>query len=129
MSALRFLGLELTLGIARKSIGPVLKTDRERLPGSGLRGFPPNAVMGVLDSWGWELEPGLGKGSIIKGLIRIKKGQACEDLLNASGRFSNGIRFFLEPLKWEETTLKKQPFISWVEQTPGESDFVYAGRV
>lgn len=27
------------------------------------------------------------------------------------------------------TTLKKQPFISWVEQTPGESDFVYAGRV
>ena len=88
-------------------------------------GVSPNAVMGVLDSWGWELEPGLGKGSIIKGLIRIKKGQACDDLLNASGRFSNGIRFFLEPLKWEETTLKKQPFISWVEQTPQESRILF----
>ena len=125
MSTLRFLGLE-----PRYCQEKHWASAKDR-PGAVARkwvaGVSPNAVMGVLDSWGWELEPGLGKGSIIKGLIRIKKGQACEDLLNA-GRFSNGIRFSLEPLKWEET-IEKQPFISWVEQTPGESDFVYAGRV
>ena len=102
-------------------------------PGAAARkwvaGVSPNSILGVLDSWGWELEPGSGKGSIIKGLIRIKKGQSCEDLLNASGRFSAGVRFFLEPLKWEETPVKKPPFISWVEQGAGEPDFEYASRV
>eukprot|EP00435_Cladocopium_sp_Y103_P043026 s1688_g12.t1 len=87
----------------------------------------------LLDTWGWELQSGAGgPHSVVKGLIRIKKGAWIGSLLPLSGRLSDGIRCFLDPLNWEATPSEafgSKPFVSWVEKKPKESDGDYAGRV
>lgn len=84
----------------------------------------------IKDTWGWELQSGAaGIGSVVKGLIRVKKGPFIGQLLSASGRSHDGSRFFLDPLAWEGTPAGVKPFVSWIDKDPQEKDNAYASRV
>ena len=103
-------------------------------PGTVVRkwiiGTAPNCRNSVQDTWGWELQPGShGAQTVVKGLVRVKKSDALTSLLTASGRSFEGLRIFLDPLKWDDTSWKDQPFISWVEKLEHESETDYAARV
>ena len=86
----------------------------------------PNSGSGP---WGWELQPGSqGAQTVVKGLVRIRKGEGIIHILTDSGRSFEGLRCFVDPLKWEDTSWNRQPFVSWVERLENESDSDYAAR-
>ena len=79
-----------------------------------------------MDTWGWQLHDGAaGKSTVIKGLVY---GPAIGHLLTGSGKIHVDLRFFLDPLKWEDTPWDSKPFLTWVERKYGESDVDYAAR-
>jgi len=83
------------------------------------------------DTWGWELLPGSGGAdTVIKGLVRVKKKDQLTHLLAASGKVSQEVRVFLDPLDWTLTpkTWGKRPYVSWVEKRPKEDDQAYMAR-
>ena len=90
---------------------------------------PPAAEALTKDSWGWELQNGAaGEGTVVKGLFRFKQGSELEQALISSGLISSGVRAYWDPVNWEQTPIKKKPFISWVEQLSNESYADYAVR-
>ncbi len=61
-------------------------------------------------------------------MVRIRKGEGIIHILTGSGRSFEGLRCFVDPLKWEDTSWNRQPFVSWVERLENESDSDYAAR-
>ena len=97
------------------------------------QGVSPDAASNLMDTWSWEMQPGSkGNNSVIKGLIRVKKGVPIGNLLTASGRSFEGLRIFIDPLDRNSTPDEawgKKPYITWVEQEKRENDSDYATRV
>ena len=92
----------------------------------------PSIKDSLMDSWSWELLPGAsGNQTVVKGLLRVKKGAAVGRLLTASGRCIDGNRIYLDPLNWEDTPHEgwgKKPFVGWIEKLEKETDMDYCMR-
>ena len=102
-------------------------------PGTSVRkwisGVAPGCRNSIQDTWGWELQPGSqGAHTVVKGLVRMKKGDGITHILTGSGRSFEGLRCFVDPLKWEDCPWNRQPYVSWVEKAEEESDSDYAAR-
>lgn len=83
-------------------------------PGKNLREWVGECVESserklVGDSWGWVSEAGIGGGKpLVQGLLRVRT-QVFARVLAASGSLREtrhgGVRWFVEPLRWEDTAL------------------------
>jgi hypothetical protein len=71
-------------------------------PGPAARNWLHQAAPAVkpslMDTWGWQLHDGAaGKSTVIKGLVRVRKGPAIGHLLTGSGKIHVDLRFFWTP--------------------------------
>ena len=65
--------------------------------------------------------------NLIQGLMRVKIGDHADELIAKSGQMHNNMRWFVEPLSWQQCKLSSErPDVKWVEIAERESAQAYA---